>query len=149
MRTENFEIRKISSADTRLLRHKILRPNQNPEELFYPGDDSTDTVHFGLFLNGTLNGIASVYREPMENEADGYSWRLRGMATSDEARGMGFGRELMNACIEHIRSKNGKVFWCNARTTAEEFYEKFGMKRTGDVFYPEGLGEHVVMKMNL
>ncbi len=143
------EIRQILSADTRLLRHQVLRPNQSPEELIYPGDDSNDSVHFGLFYNGSLNGIASIYKEPMENEINDHSWRLRGMATSDETRGMGFGRELMNACIEHIRSKKGKVFWCNARTTAEKFYEKFGMKRTGEVFYPEGLGEHVVMRMDL
>lgn len=145
----NFEIRKISSEDTRLLRHLVLRPNQKPDELIYPGDDSGDTVHFGLFYKGVLNGIASVYCEPMVNEINDHSYRLRGMATSDEARGMGFGRELMNECLKHVRSNNGRIFWCNARTTAEKFYEKFGMKRSGEVFFPEGLGEHVVMKMNL
>ena len=62
---------------------------------------------------------------------------------------MGFGKELMNKCIEHIRENNGKIFWCNARTTAENFYVKMGMKRIGEVFVPEGLGEHVVMFMSL
>lgn len=145
MLKSNFIIKKISSEETRNLRHLILRPNQKPEELVYPGDDDFQSVHFGLFTDNELEGIASLYNEPMTGESNDYSWRLRGMATSEKFRGTGFGRELMNECIAHIKSNNGKIFWCNARTTAEKFYEKFGMKRIGGVFHPEGLGEHVVM----
>ena len=144
-----FTIKKISAEETRNLRQLILRPNQKPEELVYPGDDDDESVHFGLFIKNELEGIASIYNEPMSGADDNFSWRLRGMATSEKLRGMGFGRELMNECITHIKSKNGKIFWCNARTTAEKFYEKFGLKRIGNVFHPEGLGEYVVMMVEI
>ncbi|HMR41572.1 MAG TPA: GNAT family N-acetyltransferase [Ignavibacteria bacterium] len=142
-------IKKISAEETRELRQLILRPHQKPEELVYPDDDDHQTVHFGLFENETLSGIASLYKDQYSGIDEPESWRLRGMATIEGSRGKGFGKELMNTCIEHIRSNKGKIFWCNARTTAEKFYEKMGMKRTGEVFTPEGLGEHVVMYMSL
>ncbi|MBL8006724.1 MAG: GNAT family N-acetyltransferase [Ignavibacteria bacterium] len=143
------EIKVIPSGETRHLRKINLRPAQNEDELFYPGDDDEETVHFGLFCGNELCGIASLYKECMSGETNDFSWRLRGMATNENVRGKGFGSKLMNRCIEHIKSKNGKKFWCNARTTAEKFYEKFGMKRYGEVFFPEGLGEHIVMKMEI
>lgn len=143
------EIKEISSAETRHLRKINLRPNQNEDELFYAGDDDKETVHFGLYIRNELCGIASLYKECMKDESNDYSWRLRGMATNENIRGMGFGKKLMSRCIDHIKSKNGKLFWCTARTTAEKFYEMFGMKRYGDVFFPEGLGEHIIMKMEI
>lgn len=142
-------IKVIKAGDTRALRQLILRPHQKPEELIYPGDDDNLTVHFGLFENEKLSGIASLYKDQYSGIPEPESWRLRGMATTEECRGKGYGKLLMEKCIEHIRSNNGKLFWCNARTTAEKFYEIMGMKRTGEVFTPEGLGEHVVMYMNL
>lgn len=142
-------IKKITAEDTRELRQIILRPHQKPEELIYDGDDDPSTIHFGLYENDILLGIASLYKDQYSGIEEPESWRLRGMATTEDSRGKGYGRELMNNCIDHISSNNGKIFWCNARTTAENFYEKMGMKRIGDVFTPEGLGEHVVMYMSL
>lgn len=149
MNEKEFKIEKILPEETLVLRQELLRQHQKVEELVFPGDDDKDTIHFGIFYQNELAGIASLYNKPMKGEVNDYSWQLRGMATKEKVRGFGFGRELMNECISHVKSRNGKLFWCNARTTAEKFYEKFGMKRTGDVFTPEGLGEHVVMTLLL
>lgn len=138
-------ILKISAADTRELRQVILRPHQKAEELVYEDDDSPDTVHFGAFVKDELSGIASLYKHQTKGIEESESWRLRGMATSEKFRGKGIGKLLMNECLNEIKNLNGVIFWCNARTTAEGFYEKFGMKRFGDVFTPDGLGEHIVM----
>ena len=149
MDKDNFTIKKIKAAETRNLRQIILRPHQTPEELNYPGDDDKESVHFGLFYKEKLCGIASVYRQSPSGDNSTVSWRLRGMATSEEVRGMGFGKELMKECLNYVKENNGEIFWCTARTTAESFYEIFGLKRQGDVFTPEGLGEHVIMSINL
>ena len=149
MNKKDFKISRIKSEDTRNLRHLILRPHQSPEELIYPGDDDPESVHFGLFYKDKLSGIASVYRQSPAGMSSDNSWRLRGMATAEEVRGMGFGKELMNECLKYANEKKGKMFWCTARTTAESFYEMFGLKRQGEVFTPEGLGEHVIMSMEL
>lgn len=149
MNKKEFNIKRITAEDTRNLRHIILRPHQSPEELIYPGDEDPESVHFGLFCDNKLTGIASVYRQSPAGLNSNDSWRLRGMATAEEVRGMGFGKELMNECLKYVKEKKGKVFWCTARTTAESFYEMFGLKRQGEVFTPEGLGEHVIMSREL
>ena len=138
-------IKTITAAETRNLRQLTLRQHQPAETLVYPGDDDTDTVHFGAFEENVLVGIASVYKDKMKGNDEPESWRLRGMATSETGRGKGYGKELMNKCLEHVKIRKGKLFWCNARISAEGFYEKLGMKREGDVFFPEDLGPHVVM----
>lgn len=144
-----MEIKFITAYQTTNLRQLTLRQNQKADELIYPGDFDNDTVHFGAFINSELVGIASIYKEQLKDNNQTQSWRLRGMATTEEVRGKGYGKDLMNKCIAHIISRNGKLLWCNARTTAEKFYEKFGMKRTGEIFYPENLGPHVVMTLDL
>lgn len=149
MNSDRFNIKIISAGETRNLRQLTLRQHQPAEELVYPGDDAEETVHFGLFCDDELAGIASIYKDKLKGNDETESWRLRGMATSEKFRGKGFGKELMETCLDHIKKHDGKLLWCNARTTAEKFYEKFGMKRTGDVFYPEDLGPHVVMVMSL
>ena len=140
-----FYIKEIAAEDTLDLRQLTLRPHQKSDQLIYPGDYDHETIHFGLFCNDKLSGIASVYNEPLKGVEMENSWRLRGMAVTENIRGKGFGNELMKNCIGHIRSKNAQLLWCNARLTAEGFYEKFGMKRKGEVFTPEDLGEHIVM----
>lgn len=142
-------IKEINAAETRNLRQLTLRQNQPTETLVYPGDDAEDTIHFGAFIENELVGIASIYKEIMKVNDEPESWRLRGMATVESVRGKGYGKELMNKCIKYVKDNNGKLFWCNARITAEEFYEKFGMKRFGEIFYPENLGPHVVMWMEI
>ncbi len=147
MKEKNFYIKIIPARETRELRQLILRPHQSADELVYPGDEDKDTVHFGLICGDKLAGISSLYKQKMKDSDEPEAWRLRGMATAENFRGIGFGKELMYACIKHIENNKGKLFWCNARTTAEMFYEKFGMRRYGEVFYPEDLGAHIVMMM--
>ncbi len=142
-------IKIINAAGTRNLRQLTLRQHQPAETLVYPGDEDPETVHYGAFEDNELVGIASIYKDGMKDNPEPEAWRLRGMATSEAGRGKGFGKELMEKCLEHVKNKNGKLFWCNARITAEGFYGKFGMQRKGEVFYPEDLGPHVVMWMEV
>lgn len=145
----DFCIKKISPDETRDIRKLTLRPHQEPYQLIYSGDDNKKTVHFGLFFNEKLSGTASIYNEPLNGDDNQFSWRLRGMATTEDIRGKGFGTKLMNECLNYIKSKNAGLFWCNARLTAESFYNKFGMNRKGEVFTPEGMGEHVIMVLKM
>ncbi|MDQ3020227.1 MAG: GNAT family N-acetyltransferase [Bacteroidota bacterium] len=140
-----MEIKIIIADETTHLRQLTLRQHQKEEELIYPGDYDDDTLHFGAFVNSELVGIASIYKEKLKDNEEPEAWRLRGMATIETVRGKGYGKDLMNECLEHIKKHHGKILWCNARISAEKFYEKFGMKRKGEIFYPGDLGPHVVM----
>ena len=144
-----FHIRQIDAADTRPLRHAILRPNQPYEATRYPLDDQPESGHFGAFRGDRIVGVASVFHEARPGDTNPQAWRLRGMATREEERGQGIGGALMQTCVDYIRAAGGTTLWFNARTTAATFYSRFGFVVQGNVFDIEGIGPHVVMELIL
>jgi GNAT superfamily N-acetyltransferase len=141
----NVEIRAISAAETRPLRHQVLRPHQPPETLVYPGDDAPDSLHVGAFLDGALVGIASVSRQPFAGAQALDTWQLRGMATLPAARRMGCGSALVRACIAHVHRHGGAALWSNARLSALPFYRPLGFEARGEERLTPGTGPHFVM----
>ncbi len=95
-------------------------------------------------------GIATIYSEaPPTGYADQLinngSFRLRGMATMPDVRGLGYGRQLLELCFEHIQHHGSDLLWCNARIGALEFYKRLGFTTIGPEFDIEGIGGHFVM----
>jgi uncharacterized OsmC-like protein/predicted GNAT family N-acyltransferase len=144
------DIRRIAADDTYALRQSLLRPHQNIDEMNYPGDLHPDTVHFGAYLDGTLVGIASLYQEqPADWPLMGRGFKLRGMATTPEARGLGLGSALLRTCHAHARVNAASAVWCSARLNAEGFYSRHGFVRQGDPFDLPAIGPHVLMVCRL
>jgi GNAT superfamily N-acetyltransferase len=137
-----LEVRPADLADVRRIRHLVLRPHQPPEELAYDGDAAPDSLHLGAFEDGRLVGIASVARLPPPGSRDPSAWRVRGMATLPEARGRGIGGELLEACVDHARSRGGSLVWCNGRVRATAFYERHGFAIVRGPFEIAGIGPH-------
>ncbi|NNF57149.1 MAG: GNAT family N-acetyltransferase [Rhodothermaceae bacterium] len=147
-------IRPITAAETRPLRAAILRPGQPPAKLVYPGDDHPDGFHAGAFKNDHLVGIATIYPEPSPEAyraemPAGLAFRLRGMATTPEVRGEGFGRGLLEACFAHVQANGSDLLWCNARIGALAFYQTLGLQTIGPEFDIPGIGPHYVMWVQL
>lgn len=143
-------IRPLAAAQTRPLRSIVLRDGFIPAEaLVYDGDDHPRAFHAGAFDGERLVGVATIYPEPMPAEhvdaATGAAFRLRGMATLAEVRRAGHGRQLLEACFDHVRSHNASVIWCNARVVARPFYERLGFVTVGEVFQIDPIGPHYVM----
>ncbi|AGC46016.1 acetyltransferase [Myxococcus stipitatus DSM 14675] len=144
------DIRRIPAAETRGLRRAVLRPHQPPEAVVYPGDDDQDTLHLGLYSDGRLLGVASLYREPPPYALKAItSWRLRGMAVEQGRQGQGLGAALLKACMDHAMEHRGTQLWCNARATASGFYRSLGFIQHGDVFELPGIGPHHLMSREL
>ncbi len=141
------QVRPVGAEDVRPLRHSILRPGQPWDETVYPGDHEPATVHLGAFEGDRLIGIASLYREARPGKADG--WRLRGMATTEDARGRGAGRALLAACVAHVAARGGGKLWCNARTPAVGFYAAAGFAVSSAEFDIPGIGPHVAMSLEV
>ncbi len=140
------DIRRIPASETRGLRHAVLRPNQPPQMAVYPGDEDGDTLHLGLYTQGRLVGVASLYREPPPDALRVITaWRLRGMAVEPSLRGHGHGAALLKACLEYAARQGGSQVWCNARTTASGFYRSLGFSQKGDPFELPGIGPHHFM----
>ncbi|MFN2608852.1 MAG: GNAT family N-acetyltransferase [Acidimicrobiales bacterium] len=143
-----MEVTSVTSEETRPLRHLVLRSTQPVESTVYPGDDDPATRHFGAFDGGRLAGVASLYREARPG-GPSPGWRLRGMATAPDARRQGAGRALLGACRDHVAAAGGGELWCNARRPAVPFYAAAGFEVVGDEFEVEGIGPHLVMRVDV
>lgn len=140
-------IRRVTAAEIRPLRHRVLRPGQPFQDTVYAGDDDHTTVHFGAFAGDRLVGAASLYREDRPGAGEvRHGWRLRGMATDPGARGQGHARDLLAACVDHVASAGGGELWCNARAVAAGFYRRAGFEVVGEEFDVPGVGAHFVMR---
>jgi len=141
-----FEIRRITAEETIPLRHAILRAGLPRETAIFPGDEAKTSLHFGAFADGQLVGVATMHFVPLLDRPDfDAAYQVRGMATAPEARGLGAGRALVEACIAAARDAGAQWLWCNARTPAAGFYARHGFKTTGGVFEVHTAGPHVRM----
>lgn len=145
----NIRLIRLIAQQTHLLRHAVLRPNQPLDACEYPDDDHPDSGHFGVFSGDRLVAVASVYHQDRDDGKDPGAWRIRGMAAHADVRGKGYGRMLVEACVEHVRRNGGTHIWCNARTTVSGFYQHMGFEVEGDEFELPGIGPHHVMFFNL
>jgi GNAT superfamily N-acetyltransferase len=145
----SVHVESASAEAVRPLRRAVLRPHQRPEDLVYPGDDAPGTLHAIVRTDGAIAGVATVSREPHPRDPAEGDWRVRGMATTPEARGTGVGAALLAACVEHAREQGGRRVWCNARTPARGFYERAGFAVEGEEFELPGIGPHVLMSLTL
>ena len=150
MVTPSREIRQITAEQTYPIRLDVLRPGRPLSEAIFAGDNDPETVHFGAFENGEQLGIASLYRAPFPHRPDVTdAWQLRGMATLPRVQGKGFGRALVDACIDHARAQGGRILWCNARSHAAGFYERAGFQVSGEEFHIPDVGPHFRMWLRL
>lgn len=140
-----FEIRPILAAETRQMRHEILRPHQTPEELVFPGDLDPKSLHIWGFVDGEMVGVASVMPSAMPGDPPKEAWQLRGMAVRPRFRRMGMGRAMVMACLRHVALDGGTLLWCRARTGAVPFYQSLGFQTEGDEFNIPYSGPHFVM----
>jgi len=140
-----YDIRPISAAETRWLRHSVLRPHQSPESLVFPGDDAPDSLHLGAFHQDKLVGIVSVSRQPFPGEPGQPAWQLQGMAALPEVQGQGYGAALVGACLEYIMAQGGGIIWCNGRSGVLPFYQKLGFQSWGEEFHTPVTGPHYLL----
>lgn len=144
-----MEVKQIEAKDTLKLRNEVLRPNKDINTCIFKGDEDEMTFHLGAFNEDELVSVASFYMENTPLLKDNYQYRLRGMATSKSHRKQGMSKALLNTAFPLILRNNVKTIWCNARTSAQGFYEKSGFEAIGDIFDIQDIGPHIVMFKNL
>ena len=143
-----IEIHRVTAEIVRPLRHQVLRPHQTLAECVWAGDSVPSSAHFAALYKNQVIGVASISIDPRPNDPPN-SWRLRGMATEADQRRIGIGTRVLDACIAHARAEGGAMLWCNARTSAVEFYRKQGFETVGGEFEVQGVGPHYVMARTL
>lgn len=123
------------------LRMTVLRAGMPEAASRWTGDLENTTAHFAALDNERIVGIASVMRRPWPGPGEGPGWQLRGMAVDPSVRGTGVGRLLLDAVCAHINAP----LWCNARVSAQGFYERAGWIPVGGVFEIPEAGPHLWM----
>lgn len=117
------------------MRQTIMYPSFALEQVKLPGD--SEGLHLGLYEAGELVSVISVFTETG-------SMQFRKFATQKGYQGKGYGTRLLQHVLE-LAVRNGcTAIWCNARTSALPFYEKFGLQAVGETWMQHG---HMFIKM--
>jgi GNAT superfamily N-acetyltransferase len=133
------EVRVVDPEVTLPLRQAVLRPHQTLDEVRAAGDGLPGIA---VLQDGQVLACASVRPEPMPGDERDGDWRLRGMASDPGVRGHGHGATALQAALDYARQRGATRVWCNARTPALGFYEKYGFTVAGDEFDLPDAGPH-------
>jgi GNAT superfamily N-acetyltransferase len=136
---EDIHIEQIRPDLTWRIRHEVMYPDAPLQQVKL--DNDTDGTHFGLFLNGYLTSVVSLF-----NDEDIYQFRK--FATLVSAQGNGYGTKLLEYIIDFVIQRGGKRICCNARLSAVSFYERFGFQKTDQYFTKDGQ-DFVVMAVEI
>lgn len=132
-----LEIRRIATEDTLQLRRDVLYPSATLAGVRVDHDD--DGLHFGLFEQGWQVGVVSLFPQ-------GPAAQFRKLAITPACQGKGYGSLLVDYMAQLCRRENIPLLWCNARDSAEGFYDKLGFTRTGNRFTRDNI---IFQKMEL
>lgn len=133
-------VKQISIAETRPLRHAVLRPHETLEALAH--HEPAQAYAVGAFEGERLLAVGFVGRD-----AEPGVWRVRAMATAPDARGRGAGSAVLEALLAHAFGHGAIAVWCNARTPARRLYERAGFQVTSEEFEIPGIGPHLRMQL--
>ena len=134
-----MEIKKISPSDTWSIRQSVMW-HDKPLTYVQLAEDENG-LHYGVFENAELLSVISLF---IENE----NAQFRKFATQVTHQGKGHGSALLNFLIHECEKKQIKNLWCNARTSAYPFYQKFGFEIVSETWTKDGI-EFVKMSKTL
>lgn len=135
--------RRVAVEEILPLRHRILRAGLPFETACFDGDHDATARHYAAVSGDEPACCLSLMRSEWEGRP---AWQLRGMATAEGLQGRGLGRRLLELAVAEARHDDpGRVFWCNARTSAVGFYEKLGWRVRSEPFDVPTAGPHVKM----
>lgn len=140
-----MDVRQIESKDTYAIRSEVLRPGRPIKTCHFENDQDDNTIHLGAFKENQLVSIASFYLTNNKSFDEDYQYQLRGMATLEKFRGLGNSSALIRTALPLIQKNHVKLLWCNARISAQKFYEKIGFETIGEIFDIPDVGPHILM----
>lgn len=116
----------VSAPDTYPLRHAVLWPDKPPE--YVQLADDAHGHHYGTYLDDELVAVISLF-------VHGTQARFRKFATHPNHQNKGLGTLLLQHVFAEANRLGASTICCDARLSAAAFYQRFGMKPSGDVFY--------------
>lgn len=142
-------IKFIEVEDLLAIRNEVLREGRlTLNECRFPTDKIEGAFHLGFYKDDELACILSFHPQTY-GEFTGMGYQLRGMATIEKYRGLGFGNQLVNFALTYLRGQKVNYAWCNARKKAVPFYHNTGFEIVSAEFEVPGIGPHYVMYVKL
>lgn len=130
------------------LRSKILRNGMPLAECKFVTDDTEGIFHLAAYNDQEIASVASFFPNRYKNSEE-LGYQLRGMATDTPFTGKGFGKQLIQFAVQYIKNTKATYIWCNARSTAVEFYKKIGFEIVSEEFEIDGVGPHYEMILKI
>ncbi|MFM7389660.1 MAG: GNAT family N-acetyltransferase [Vampirovibrionales bacterium] len=132
------------------LRQAVLR---TPLGLVFTAEElakEAPYLHCVAVLEGNVVGsLMLVYGSPvLETPSESLEVQLRQMAVQHEGQSLGIGSRLLGFAESLAKANGATVLWCNARQSAQRFYEKNGFQVVGDPFTLVEL-PHIKMQKSL
>lgn len=143
-----YTIKKIEAKATYSIRHAVLREGKPISTCYFEGDEDLNTLHFGVFDNEVLLGVASFFMKNSKHFSHDKQFQLRGMAILEEHQNKGLGKILLQYCESFFREQATQLIWFNARVSAIGFYESLGYAIYGKLFDIPEVGPHIIMYKN-
>lgn len=131
-------IEQITQELTWQIRQAELNP-ELPISAIKLAEDDLGT-HLGLFYNNQLITVVSLFQY-------GNELQFRKFATSKAYQKMGFGSQMMAYILNYATQQQISKVWCNARSTATNFYEKFGFSATQETFTKNDISYVIMQKI--
>lgn len=136
--------RPVSVDEILDLRHRLLRDGLPFDAARFDHDLDETTRHYGAFQGDRLVCCLTLLESVWQNRP---AWQLRGMATERDMQGTGVGRTLVEFATSDVRAiAPERIFWCNARTSAQGFYARLGWTVESEPFDIPHAGPHVKMQ---
>lgn len=134
-----IDFRRIPAQNTYAFRQAILWPDKPLSHVMLKGDD--DALHFGAYDADQLIGVATFFVASPKA-------RLRKFAIAPAYRHRGLGSGLLMHGVRMLKRRGIAILWCDARQSAQAFYEKLGFETGDKVFFKAGV-PYIVAQLSL
>lgn len=118
------------------LRREVMYPDRDIDFVKLQDDDLG--LHIGVYEKGELVSVMSIFM-------NGRDIQFRKLATCCKVQRKGYASALMQWLIDYAKDMKLERLWCNARSSAFAFYEKFGYRKTDTTFSKNG-HDYIVME---
>jgi len=119
---DSIRIRETPLEITLAMRQEVMYPGETID--FVKLEDDKSGKHWGLYVEDQIVSVISVFERNRVIQ-------FRKFATMAGMQRQGYGTTLLRHVIQWAQTNGMKLIWCNARSSAARFYERFGMKQNG------------------
>jgi GNAT superfamily N-acetyltransferase len=120
------------------LRAEVLRDGDTAAAV-WSDDDHPQAVHLAASVGDEIVGVTSYFPDLWPDLPSESAWRVRGVAVGADRRGAGVGSALIAEVVRRALTppERPERLWCNARTTALNFWRRAGFDIVGAEFRTE------------